>query len=174
MAGAESFMKIIRQNPLLWKIPVLATLPAGNVLVETAMDLDTDDFLCKRHPLSDLKREVERMLGMATYYERERILLNEASRDYLTGLLNRRGFYAEIDAFRQTDLPLAIYLFDLDNLKKVNDQYGHEAGDEMLKYFSKVLQNNTRKGDILCRYGGDEFMVVLRRISDPKIIIKKR
>lgn len=172
-SGAKTFMDTIRQNPALWRIPVLATLPVNEHLSEVVMDLDTDDFLCKRHPFSDLKRRVERLLGMATYYERERILQDEASRDYLTGLLNRRGFYTAIDAFRQKDFPLAIYLFDLDNLKKVNDQYGHEAGDQMLKYFSKILRKNTREGDVLCRYGGDEFMVILRKINSPEAILKK-
>lgn len=171
--GAARFMKSIRQNPTLWRIPVLAVLPAKQHTEEIVWDLDTDDFLCKRHPFPDLKRRVERLLGMATYYERERILQDEASRDYLTGLLNRRGFYTSIDALRQSDLPLALYLFDLDNLKKVNDQYGHEAGDAMLRYFSDVIQQNTRKGDILCRYGGDEFMVILRCINSAEVVLKK-
>ena len=171
--GAARFMRIIRQNPTLWRIPVLAIIPSNQPVGESVWDLDTDDFLCKRHPLPDLKRRVEHLLGMATYYERERILQDEASRDYLTGLLNRRGFYTSIDALRQSDLPLALYLFDLDNLKKVNDQYGHEAGDAMLRYFSEVLQQNTRKGDILCRYGGDEFMVILRCINSDEVVLKK-
>ena len=68
---------------------------------------------------------------------------------------------------------MAMYLFDLDNLKKVNDQYGHEKGDEMIRSFGNLLRHHTRDGDILCRYGGDEFVVILRRISSENAILRK-
>ena len=90
---------------MLWHIPVLATLPQAEGAAEVWMQLDTDDFLCKRHPLVDLKRRVRHLLRLALSQERERILKNEACQDYLTGLLNRRGFYTAIDTLRQEDLP---------------------------------------------------------------------
>ena len=171
--GATHFMKKIRENPMLWQIPVLATISPHDDMSERVFDFDTDDFLCKHHPLSDLKRRVEHLVELETYHERERLLEDEASRDYLTGLLNRRGFYTAIDALRQKDWPLAIFMFDLDDFKKVNDHYGHEAGDNLLRTFSSVLKKHTRKGDILCRYGGDEFMAVLCRISSVEDVMKK-
>lgn len=66
-----------------------------------------------------------------------------------------------------------MYLFDLDNLKRINDQHGHEAGDEMLRTFSALLRTRTRDGDILCRHGGDEFVVLLRNAGDEASILQK-
>ena len=171
--GAFRLLKAMRQDPVLWRIPVLTTVPQGRDVERLCTELDTDDFLCKHHPLSDLRRRVRYLLSMAAHQEQEQKLKDEACRDYLTGLLNRRGFYAALDALRQEDLPVAVYLFDLDDLKKVNDQYSHEAGDEMLRFFSELLRRQTRKEDILCRYGGDEFAVVLRRISSLPTILRK-
>ena len=171
--GAVRLLKTMRQDPVLWRIPVITTVPQGESLEELWSEMDTDEFLCKHHPMGDLRRRVRRLLQMAAHQERERTLRDEACRDYLTGLLNRRGFYTALDALRQEDLPLAMYLFDLDDLKKVNDRYGHEAGDQMLRSFSDLLRRQTRDGDILCRYGGDEFVVVLRHISSLETILRK-
>ena len=171
--SANVFLNAMRQNPTLWRIPVLATILPGVDIEKLALSLDIDDFLCKRHPIFDLRRRVRRLLSEVRHREREQILLDEAYRDYLTGLLNRRGLYAAIDALRQEDLPLALYMFDLDDLKKTNDSFGHDTGDEMLQYFAELLRQQTREGDILCRYGGDEFVVILRRIGSRETIMRK-
>ena len=171
--GANVFLNVMRQNPAHWRIPVLATILPGEDVEKLTLSLDIDDFLCKRHPIFDLRRRMRRLLGEVRHREREQVLLNEAYRDYLTGLLNRRGLYAAIDALRQEDLPLAMYMFDLDDLKKANDSYGHDAGDEMLRHFAELLRQQTREGDILCRYGGDEFVVILRRIGALETILRK-
>ena len=171
--GAKRFLEELRQDPKIWRIPVLATIPQGESANGLVEELDTDDFLCKRHPMSDLRRRVERMVRVASYLERERDLQDAACRDYLTNLLNRRGLYDAIDGLRQVDLPLAMYLFDLDDLKRVNDRYGHEMGDKLLMFFGQVLRNHTRTGDILCRYGGDEFIVILKQISSVETIMRK-
>lgn len=171
--GAASILKVLRQNPLFWRIPVLATIPGGEMMEELPLALETDDFLCKCHPQCDLQRRVEKLMGIAAAHERELTLKDEASRDYMTGLLNRRGLQAAMDSLRKEDLPVAVCLFDLDDLKQVNDTFGHEEGDRLIQSFADLLRRKTRAKDILCRYGGDEFLVVLKHLNDGLVAEKK-
>ena len=171
--GAFVILKQLGENYSAWRIPVLATAPMDSGLEEQALKMDADDFAGKPHTSYSLQKRIMRLLGMTVYQERERRLLDEASRDYLTGLLNRRGFHTAIKNLRQDDLPIAIYLFDLDNLKIVNDSLGHEEGDEILKTFSSLLRSQIRDADILARYGGDEFIVILKRIHSEETALKK-
>lgn len=164
--GAASLMKALRQDPAFWRIPVMATIPQCNVSEELPMTLETDDFLCKCHPMIDFHKRVDRLVGEMSCQSRECSLRDEANRDYMTGLLNRRGLQAALASMRKEELPFAICLFDLDNLKTVNDTLGHNAGDRMIRSFAELLRGRTRTGDIICRYGGDEFMVILKHISD--------
>ena len=171
--GASLVVQTMRQNPLYWRIPVLATIPGAKMLDEVPFVLEMDDFLCKCHPMFDLLRRVNRLIGDFSSYERENTLKDEASRDYMTGLFNRRGMQAAWDSLRKEDHPLAIYLFDLDSLKKVNDTKGHEEGDSLIQSFADLLRRKTRSKDILCRYGGDEFIVVLKNLRDREAAMKK-
>ena len=164
--GADVFLKTLRQDPALWHILVLGTIPRGEVLEEFPLALETDDFLCKCHPMFDLRRRIEHLVDVLVFREREAVLKDEASRDYLTGLLNRRGLQAAIDSLRKEDLPVAVCLFDLDNLKKINDTYGHDMGDYLIQSFADLIRRQTRAEDIQCRYGGDEFLVFLKRVKD--------
>ena len=171
--GTTRFLQGLRKDPMHWKVPILATVPDGDSAHNVIEEMDPDDFLCKRHPLSDLHRRVGHLVNMAASRERERGLQDAAFHDFLSGLLNRRGFYEAMDGLRQEDLPLAIYFFDLDDLHLVNSRHGHDQGDRMIQSFSEVLRRNTRQGDILCRYGGDEFVLILRRIDEVETIRNK-
>lgn len=85
--------------------------------------------------------------------------------DPLTGLKNRRGFditlAAEIANARTAGKPLALILADIDFFKAINDRYGHPAGDEVLRWFSKMLSHNMKGRDTVARYGGEEFAIIL-------------
>ncbi|MDD6188515.1 MAG: EAL domain-containing protein [Clostridiales bacterium] len=171
--GAAAVMKAMQRDPALWEIPVLATAPNGQVIEKAPLVLEADDFLCKCHPFFDLERRVVRLLDLAEHHERESILHDEANRDYLTGLLNRRGFQEAMASLRKEELPLAVCLFDLDDLKRANDTCGHEMGDRMIRAFAELLNSQTRTGDVKCRYGGDEFVVVMKRLKDETTAINK-
>ena len=86
--------------------------------------------------------------------------------DYLTRLPNRRAIeewaIRELSAAARYDLPFWVVMADLDNFKSVNDTYGHDAGDTVLKRFAAVLKSGTRSSDISGRVGGEEFLIVLR------------
>lgn len=88
-----------------------------------------------------------------------------AHTDGLTSLLNRRyfEFLAEQHIQKSQDLnyPLTLLLLDVDHFKKINDGYGHDVGDEILKLISHITSQNIRKQDILARFGGEEFIVLL-------------
>lgn len=92
-------------------------------------------------------------------------LMKLANEDALTGLLNRRSFLVElkkeIDRSSRTGLTCSLALIDLDHFKNINDTFGHDFGDEVLKVFASILRENCRSLDILCRYGGEEFVVLL-------------
>ncbi|MGN0907665.1 MAG: EAL domain-containing protein, partial [Bullifex sp.] len=171
--GFDRVMKFIRRDPAFWKIPVLTTLQGGIAHEELPDLMDSDDFLCKYHPMSDLKHRVGHLIKNAQTEERRILLEDEASRDFLTGLLNRRGLQIAIDQVRRDELPVSLLLFDLDDLKKVNDTYGHEKGDMMLRTFADIVRKNTRSYDITCRYGGDEFLVIMKRTRDQECVERK-
>ena len=171
--GAETFLHLLRADPVLWRVPVLSALPPHMVSDDIVEKLDTDDFLCKNHPMSDLRRRANRMIGVCDTRQKVRLLEEEASQDFLTKLYNRRGLDSAVAGLRQTDMPVALYLFDLDNLKDINDRLGHDTGDALLRDFAEVLSRSTRNSDVLCRYGGDEFVVVLRRIGSKETVLKK-
>jgi diguanylate cyclase len=88
-----------------------------------------------------------------------------ASLDPLTSLANRRRFEqfisAEVDQSHENGTPLCLIMTDIDHFKRVNDTYGHSAGDKVLKAFADLLSRTARDGDLVARYGGEEFAVIL-------------
>lgn len=88
-----------------------------------------------------------------------------ANTDQLTGIYNRRYMYSVLDdeKFRSGSdrLPFAIAILDIDNFKQINDRFGHIAGDKVLQEIVKVIQGMIRSGDIVARWGGEEFLVLL-------------
>ena len=94
-------------------------------------------------------------------------LAEEARVDKLTGVLNRRGFEEhaaiELERARREGYSVAASTFDIDYFKRVNDEWGHEAGDRVLEHLGEVLRAETRGADIVARLGGEEFVAFLPR-----------
>ena len=124
-------------------------------------------------------------LSIASLRLRE-ALKDQSIRDPLTGLYNRRfmqeSLERELLRARRTNRPFTVMFIDIDHFKRFNDTFGHDAGDLVLQVFAKALTDFFRGGDIICRYGGEEFALVLpdsslkdaeRRGNDLRVEIKK-
>lgn len=102
-----------------------------------------------------------------TEHEEERKELeNIASTDALTGLANRNKFdqiiEQEVELALTSSNPLSIIFVDFDHFKRVNDKFGHETGDEVLKVVAKLLKDSVRKGDLVARWGGEEIVIIMQ------------
>lgn len=123
-------------------------------------------LLERRKAQQNLRRANKRLESKIAEIEKlQRKLREQAIRDPLTGLYNRRFMdeilVREIARAQRDDLPISIMMLDIDHFKKVNDTYGHEAGDLMLKTLANILLRESRRSDIPCRYGGEEFCVIM-------------
>lgn len=119
-------------------------------------------------PLKDEKNSIIGFVSSGKDVTQERLLQQEIERiatiDKLTGLCNRHKFeelfVLEAERSHRFSLPLSMIMIDIDHFKSVNDTYGHDIGDEVLKHLSKVVQANIRKIDIFARWGGEEFLIL--------------
>jgi diguanylate cyclase (GGDEF)-like protein len=124
-------------------------------------------------------REIESLRAINAHLLRELAALKAreaetkslADRDGLTGLYNRRRMLELLEAAIgdavQQDLHVGLLFIDLNGFKNINDRYGHAAGDKILTTVATRISARVRTGDVCCRYGGDEFVVVLPGIPDP-------
>ena len=101
--------------------------------------------------------------------EAERRLQNEALTDGLTGVLNRRAWTEaaarQLQEAHRFQWPAVVVMLDIDHFKRINDEHGHETGDRALKLLAQALHQNARAGDLIGRYGGEEFCLLLNRAS---------
>lgn len=104
------------------------------------------------------------------FQETERLSIT----DSLTGLYNRRHFYKhlalETARSRRYQSAFSLILFDIDNFKTINDTYGHQVGDEVLQKLSDILRHICRETDIIVRYGGEEFIIILPNTSEEETV----
>jgi diguanylate cyclase (GGDEF)-like protein len=133
------------------------------------------ELLRLQHRIEEQDARTRGMAAMNTQLSRkvaevqalQAALRQQATRDELTGLFNRRHLNACLPAMlalaRRDEQPLAVALIDMDHFKAVNDDHGHGAGDTLLAAFGRLLAENSRKSDIACRYGGEEFCLLMPR-----------
>ncbi len=89
--------------------------------------------------------------------------------DPLTGLLNRRGMQFFTKGMIDSKVPFSVLLIDIDHFKRINDTYGHDEGDEVLKTLAKIMLENFRKNDLCCRHGGEEFIVIIPNVNKQEV-----
>lgn len=128
----------------------------------TAFDLGAVDYITKPFDLMELRVRVRSAVRMSELIQ---LLAQRAHIDGLTGLYNRQHFderWAEsVSSNDRHGTPLSIAMFDLDHFKSLNDSFGHPAGDHALRVFAELLRRECRASDIPCRYGGEEFALIM-------------
>ena len=157
------FCRAIRRRKLPHYVyVVLLTGRSQSDDIITGLNAGADDFVTKPVSKGEL---VARLQAGARVLELESQLSQLARCDTLTGLLNRRTFHQLLEkewnrAIRYHH-PLSAVMIDLDRFKPVNDTYGHDAGDDVLREFALRIRKSIRNIDLACRYGGEEFVIVM-------------
>lgn len=162
MDGIE-LCRWVRQQALpKYVYAIMVTVFTETKHMVQAIAAGADDFFSKPVRPGEL---LSRMQAGLRIIELERQLRMRADYDPLTGLLNRRAFLEIVQKewarSARADHPLACVMIDIDHFKQVNDLFGHFAGDEVLKAVAAALRDGCRQSDPLCRYGGEEFCVLL-------------
>jgi two-component system cell cycle response regulator len=151
-------------------VPILVVVSDGDRRKLTqALEMGVNDYLTRPVDKNELVARVRTQLRKKRYADRLRrnvqLSLEMAITDQLTGLHNRRYMTSHLDnlmaSAAKAGKPLAFVIMDIDYFKAVNDTYGHDIGDEVLREFAKRVGANIRGLDLACRYGGEEFVVVM-------------
>jgi diguanylate cyclase (GGDEF)-like protein len=152
--------QIIRMNDDWLRVPIIYLSAETDISKQmNALIKAGDDFITK--PISDNAL----IAAVFSRAQRARILSNALSRDSLTGLLKhadiKEQVAVELERAQRSGKPASVAMLDIDFFKKVNDNYGHAAGDNVIRALANLLRQRLRRIDSLGRYGGEEFLVVL-------------
>lgn len=151
-------------------IPLLLIADHGNEpMVVRALDLGVNDYITRPIDPNELVARTLTQIRRKRFNDRLRTSVNQtielAVTDGLTGLSNRRYLDGHLKLLFNRAIargrPLSICLTDIDRFKQVNDTYGHDAGDDVLREFAARVRSTVRGADLACRYGGEEFVVVM-------------
>jgi len=155
--------KRLKKMPETKEIPIIfLTSKADAKDILKGFKLGAVDYITKPFKYKELLARIGTHLKLK--FARD-MLKKSAALDGLTQLYNQRyiskRLAQEISEAKRHSHPLSIFMFDLDHLKKINDRYGHSVGNDVFVKISATLKENLRKEDIIGRYGGDEFLIVL-------------
>ena len=185
--GFRSIGDAIGEMALLENLPRSATVIALNKVSLWCLSRETFYKFLSENPSFSLdlmnmlsgrvrKSDEERMRDMPGRNEQVVVLetlSKQATHDPLTGLFNRRYLdqilYGEIAHAQQNGSLVGILMADVDHFKQINDKYGHKAGDLMLQALGDLMKKCVRSADIVCRYGGEEFVIIMPGASAPTV-----
>ena len=164
----------LREDPVTASIPIVViTADTNPEHQDECLGLGADEYFRKPFDLESLA------VAVSTRLRRSAEISSESHRDALTGLANRRALAIEFDRARkhasQGETPITVAMLDLDHFKEINDTYGHVAVDEVLKRLASVLPRVLRGSDFVCRWGGEEFVLVLPETDEAQaaIVVEK-
>ena len=144
---------------------IMMTSPEDGVNGAMFLKNGANDFIAKPFVKEEL---VCRVNNLIEAMENINQIADFANRDFLTGLFNRRYFYDDMQEYlssiEENPAPYAVALIDVDGLKDINDKYGQDGGDKILKHIAKRLIDDTKSNDIVARFGSGEFCVVLKNM----------
>jgi len=170
--------RIEEEKPLF--LPVLLLVKRGKEeAVSQYLGVTIDDILSTPLKKVELRARIQSLLRTRRFSLKYRDEMKEKTlTDPLTGLYNRRYFEEfigkEAERAKRYGHPVAFCMMDMNNFKDVNDRYSHMVGDEVLKEISKLLKTNIRESDVLIRYGGDEFLLVMPETNGESTTVVER
>lgn len=165
MPGMDGFsvLRALKNDPTTTNVPVIVVSGMSDCGDKvTAFDLGASDYVVKPFDFAELRARLRASLRLQRLL---RLLADRAELDGLTGLGNRasfnRRFASEMAEAKRYNHPLSLAVLDVDFFKRVNDTFGHQAGDDVLVSFAKLLTKQCRASDIPCRFGGEEFVIIM-------------
>jgi len=168
---------ILKKQAHTQDIPVIfITVESDEKTIEEAYDIGGIDFITKPFKPKELLAKVKRELHLQEMQQELKLL---ASTDPMTKLYNRRYFTnASVHIFdlaKRNKTDLSMIMLDIDNFKSVNDTFGHKTGDDVIIHLANILHTQQRKSDIVCRFGGEEFLILLPNTTseNAKIVAEK-
>lgn len=152
-------------QPILIAIAVLSSSDKSDIPTQF-IKIGANDFIEKPYTKTEVVTRVNALLHTMQLFEQTREL---SYKDYMTGAYNRRYFYSSgisiYDKVKRDKRDVAVATIDIDKFKNINDTYGYDIGDVCIINVVKVLKENLRTSDLLSRFGGEEFVVLLENIT---------
>lgn len=159
MASSSMHKKVLFKGRELKAITKYGKLLSSEITVTPLKQNEDLKFVGIIHDVSDRMKLMEQLGSLLSQ------LRDEASKDYLTGLLNRKAFFEQAGQIwlstKQNNQPISLLMLDIDHFKHINDSFGHDVGDRVLIAVAKVFNQSCREEDLVCRYGGEEFIILL-------------
>lgn len=179
MSGMD-FLKFCQSEPSVQAIPIIMITANENISDHVeAFQAGACDYITKPLVKEVVKARVNRVMELSSQLRfcetAERDYSHQAEEDHATGLLNKAAFRKISSQVlgANPENQKAMMVIDVDDFKQVNDNYGHLVGDMVIKTLADALRNSFRKNDIIARFGGDEFIILLSSFTDQKDVRRK-